>query len=238
MIKMEIVPAIDLSNGKCVRLTKGEKGTEKVYYEDPMDALAFWESYSVKRLHFVDLDGAWGEDKNKSLLKTMIKKASCKVQIGGGIRTVNQALKLIDIGADRVIIGTLAIKNPAAIKELSEKIGSERIMVALDYKGGKIATHGWTEVTNENPFEFGKRIGKYGAGYILFSSVEADGAFLGPDIENIKKMKESADIPIYAAGGIRNEEDIKKLEEIDIYGVVIGKAFYEGKIDPLILTRV
>lgn len=234
---MEIVPAIDLSNGKCVRLTKGIKGTEKIYYEDPLDALEFWESHNVERLHFVDLDGAWGSDTNKNILKRMIKKASCKVQIGGGIRTIDQAIELIDIGADRIIIGTLAIKNPPVIKELSEKIGSERIIVALDYKGGKIATHGWTEITDEDPFEFGKNISKNGAGYILFSSVEADGAFTGPDIKNIEKMINSVDIPIYAAGGIRNKEDILQLERVALHGVIVGKAFYEGKLDSSIIKR-
>jgi len=232
VIKIEIIPAIDLSGGKCVRLYKGEKGTETVYFENPLDALEFWISQGASRLHFVDLDGAWGSDINKTLLEEMIKKAAdkVKVQIGGGIRSLDAALDLIKIGADRVIIGTLAVKQPEVIEKLAEKIGREHIIVALDYKKGKIATHGWTEQTNKDPFSFGKKIAAKGAGFILFSSVEADGAFIGPDLENIKKIVNSVPIPVYAAGGVRSVEDIQKLRKTGVYGVIVGKAFYEKKI--------
>ncbi|TFG22418.1 MAG: 1-(5-phosphoribosyl)-5-[(5-phosphoribosylamino)methylideneamino]imidazole-4-carboxamide isomerase [Promethearchaeota archaeon] len=229
---MEIIPAIDISSGKCVRLYKGEKGTEKIYYENPLDALDFWISQGSQRIHFVDLDGAWGSDKNKELLKKMIKKASnkSKVQIGGGIRSLDAAKELIKIGADRVIIGTLAIKKPEIIKRLAEEVGSKHIIVALDYKQGKISTHGWTKQTDKDPFSFGKKIENLGAGYILFSSVEADGAFTGPDFGNIEKMIKSVKIPVYAAGGVRYENDVEKLKKIGTYGVIIGKAFYEEKL--------
>ena len=122
---MEIIPDIDISGGKCVRLFKGEKGTEKVYYEDPLEALNFWIKQGAKRLHFVDLDGAWGSSVNKELLNHMIKKASdiLKVQIGGGIRSFETAMEILELGADRIIIGTLAIKNPDVINELAEKVG-------------------------------------------------------------------------------------------------------------------
>ncbi len=236
---MEVVPAIDISDGKCVRLFKGKKGTETVYYENPLEALDFWINKGAKRLHFVDLDGAWGSDKNKSILKNMIKKASdkLKVQIGGGIRSYDQAIDLINIGADRIIIGTLAVKNPEIVKKLAKTISSERIIVALDYRKGKIATHGWTEQTDKDPFIFGKKISKLGAGYILFSSVEADGAFTGPDIKNIKKMVDDSSIPVYAAGGIRNKKDIETLKSIGVHGVIVGKAFYENKIPFSIITN-
>lgn len=211
---------------------KGEKGTEKIYYENPLDALDFWISQGSQRIHFVDLDGAWGSDKNKELLKKMIKKASnkSKVQIGGGIRSLDAAKELIKIGADRVIIGTLAIKQPSIIKKLADEVGSKHIIVALDYKQGKISTHGWTEQTDKDPFSFGKKIENLGAGYILFSSIEADGAFTGPDFGNIEKMVKSVKIPVYAAGGVRNEKDIENLKKIGTYGVIIGKAFYEEKL--------
>lgn len=239
---MEIIPAIDISGGKCVRLFKGQKGTEKIYYENPLDALDFWTEQGAQRIHFVDLDGAWGSDKNKKILKDMILKAkdsSLKIQIGGGIRTYEAAIELIDIGAERVIIGTLAINQPNVIKQLADKIGSERIIVALDYKEGKISTHGWTQQTNKDPFIYGKKIAELGAGYILFSSVEADGAFTGPDLKNIEKMVQSVDIPVYAAGGVRNEEDIKNLEKIGgVHGVIVGKAFYEKKLPLSILKQI
>ena len=230
---MEIIPAIDISGGKCVRLYKGQKGTEKIYYENPLDALDFWMKQDAERIHFVDLDGAWGSGKNKELLKNMVKKArikNLKVQIGGGIRNYEAAIDLINTGADRIIIGTLAVNKPEIVKKLAENVGSERIIVALDYKEGKVSIHGWTEQTDKNPFIFAKKIAKLGAGYILFSSVEADGAFTGPDIINIKKLVNSVNIPIYAAGGVRNEEDLINLKNIGVYGVIVGKAFYEEKL--------
>jgi phosphoribosylformimino-5-aminoimidazole carboxamide ribotide isomerase len=229
---MEIVPAIDISDGKCVRLFKGQKGTEKIYYEDPLDALDFWINQGSQRIHFVDLDGAWGSDKNKDLLKNMIEKVKTKmkVQIGGGIRTSEDAVELIKLGADRVILGTLAVNQPNIIKELADKIGSKHLIIALDYKAGKISTNGWTKQSNKDPFIFAKEVVKSGAGYILFSCIEADGAFTGPDFKNIKKMINTINIPVYAAGGVRNEDDILKLKNIGVHGVIIGKAFYEKKI--------
>ena len=229
---MDVIPAIDISGGRCVRLFKGQKGTEKVYFEDPLDALDFWMSNGVRRIHFVDLDGAWGADTNKNILSQMIERAAdkVKVQIGGGIRTIEIATDLVNNGVDRVIIGTMAIKSPENIKKLASKIGSEHIIVALDTRDGKIETHGWTEKTDKNPFTFGKYIEELGAGYILFSSIEADGAFTGPDIENTEKMVKSVGIPIFAAGGIRNEQDILNLKKIGVGGVIIGKAFYEERI--------
>lgn len=229
---MEVVPAIDISGGKCVRLFKGKKGTETVYFENPLEAIDFWIEKGASRLHFVDLDGAWGSDKNKTLLSSMIKKAASelKVQIGGGIRSYESAIEILELGADRVIIGTMAIKKPDIIQKLSDMRGSEKIIVALDYKQGKISTHGWTEDTNLDPFIYGKKMEEIGAGYILFSSVESDGAFTGPDLENIKKMVASVNIPIYSAGGVRNKKDLENLRETGVYGVIVGKAFYENQL--------
>jgi len=237
---MEVIPAIDISGRKCVRLYKGKKGTETVYFENPLEAIAFWIEKGAKRIHFVDLDGAWGSDRNKELFKQMIKKASdkMKIQIGGGIRSHEAAVNVIELGADRVIIGTLAVKHPDTIKKLARDLGSEHIIIALDYKKGKISTHGWTEDTDKDPFTYGKKMEEMGAGYILFSSVEADGAFIGPDLDNIKKMVRAVKIPVYAAGGVRNMEDIEKLKKTGVHGVIVGKAFYEGKLPFSIIQKV
>jgi len=239
MMSMEVIPAIDISNGKCVRLYKGMKGTEKIYYENPIEALDFWISKDASRLHIIDLDGAWGSDLNKTILRKMLNRASneIRIQVGGGIRNLDTAIDIIDAGADRIILGTLAIISPDKIKELSEKVGSERIMVAIDYKKGKVATHGWTVETEVDPFSFGKKVSDLGAGSIIFSSIEADGTLKGPDLENIEKMVEIVQgCSIYAAGGIKDIEDIKHLEEIGTKGVIIGKAFYE-KLIPISVIK-
>ena len=230
---MEIIPAIDISKGKCVRLYKGRKGTETIYFEDPLEALDFWVGHGAERLHFIDLDGAWGSDVNKNLLQNMIKKGSnkTKVQIGGGIRSIESALELIDLGADRIILGTFAIKNPKGIKKLLEIIGSDKLIVAIDYRKEKVAIQGWTELSNKNPFSFGRELEELGVNFILFSSIEADGTLSGPDFENIEKMIESVKkTSIYVAGGVRNIKDIEILKTIGVKGVIIGKAFYEHSL--------
>jgi len=230
---MEIIPAIDISNGKCVRLYKGRKGSETIYFEDPLEALDFWVGHGAERLHFIDLDGAWGSDVNKDLLQKIIKKMSnkIKIQIGGGIRSIESALKLIDLGADRIILGTFAIKNPKGVKELLELIGSDKIIVAIDYRKEKVAIQGWTELSNKNPFSFGRELEELGVRWILFSSIEADGTLSGPDFENIEKMIKSVKkTSIYVAGGVRNIKDIEILKTIGVKGVIIGKAFYEHSL--------
>jgi len=230
---MEIIPAIDVSNGKCVRLYQGLKGTEKVYYEDPLEAIEFWIKKGANRINIIDLDGAWGSDINKMLFKNMIKKASnkLKIQVGGGIRDIEAASNLIKIGVDRIIIGTIAIKEPKIVQKLVKMIGTNRIIVAIDYHSEKIAIQGWTKLSNKNPFTFGKKIEKMGVRYILFSSIKADGTLTGPDFQNIQKMIRTVKkASLYVAGGVRNTEDLDKLTKIGVKGVVIGKAFYEQTI--------
>jgi len=170
----------------------------------------------------------------------MINKASnkVKIQIGGGIRSIDSAIDLVKLGVDRVIIGTLAVKQPETISELVKKIGSEHLIIALDYKQGKIAISGWTEEFNETPFSFAKKVINLGAINILFSSVEADGTFSGPDVKNIKIMVNNiGSANLYVAGGIRNEKDIKKLKKMSIKGVIVGKAFYEHLLSPSIIKQ-
>jgi phosphoribosylformimino-5-aminoimidazole carboxamide ribotide isomerase len=207
---MEIIPAIDISNGKCVRLYKGKKGTETIYFEDPLKALEFWIGHGAKRLNFIDLDGAWGSNVNKELLQKMIMQASnrIKIQVGGGIRSIESALKLIDLGVDRIIIGTFAIKNPKGVKDLLKIIGPDKIIIAIDYRQEKVAIQGWTELSNKNPFSFGRELEKLGVKFILFTSIEADGTLSGPDFENIEKM-------------------INSVKQTNIYVAIIGKAFYD-----------
>jgi phosphoribosylformimino-5-aminoimidazole carboxamide ribotide isomerase len=237
---MEIIPAIDVSNGKCVRLFQGVKGSEKIYFEDPLEALDFWINIGAKRIHFIDLDGAWGSDINKALFKALIKKASTKlkIQVGGGIRDVESALDLIKIGVDRIILGTIAIKEPKLVQKLVNMIGPDKVIIAIDYQDEKIAIQGWTKLSNENPFSFGKKIEKLGVKLILFSSVDADGTLAGPDFQNIKKMKKTLKMAsIYVAGGVRNLDDLDVLKKIGVKGVIIGTAFYEQKLPYTIIKN-
>jgi phosphoribosylformimino-5-aminoimidazole carboxamide ribotide isomerase len=237
---MEIIPAIDVSNGKCVRLFQGVKGSEKIYFEDPLEAIDFWINMGAKRIHIIDLDGAWGSDTNKALIKTLIKKASTKlkIQVGGGIRDEDSALDLINIGVDRIILGTIALKEPKLVQKLVNMIGSDKVIIAIDYRDEKIAIQGWTKLSNKNPFSFGKKIEKLGVKLILFSSVDADGTLAGPDFQNIKKMKKTLKMAsLYVAGGVRNLDDLEVLKKIGVKGVIIGKAFYEQKLPYTIIKN-
>lgn len=223
-----------------MRLFKGQKGSEIVYYESPLDAIDFWVEQQASRLHFVDLDGAWGSNINRALLMEMIEKASSKVkvQIGGGIRSVKDAIELIELGVDRIVLGTLAVNHPEKIKELVSILPTGSIIIAIDYRQNKIAIHGWTKITKENPFAFAKKMLRLGANYVLFSSIEADGTLTGPDIQNIKMMvKIVGEDHLFIAGGIRNEKDIKKLNNLGVAGVIIGKAFYEHQIPTSIIKK-
>ncbi|MFX0098915.1 MAG: 1-(5-phosphoribosyl)-5-[(5-phosphoribosylamino)methylideneamino]imidazole-4-carboxamide isomerase [Candidatus Hodarchaeota archaeon] len=229
----QVIPAIDLREGKCVRLSKGVIGTETVYYEDPVDALKHWISLGTKWIHVVDLDAATGIGNNRDTIKKLISEAGddAGIQVGGGIRSFEIACMYLDLGVKRIVIGTAAMKDPGLIKKLSEKYSPGRLIVALDHKDEKVQVKGWTEDSGKDIYEMGAVMRENGAGFILFSSVEADGAFTGPDFATTSKMVNSAGIPIFAAGGTRDLKDIKVLRELGASGVIVGKALYEGKID-------
>jgi len=228
-----VIPAIDIREGRCVRLYQGELGTETTYYEKPVDALKHWLSLGAKLIHVVDLDAATGIGNNRSIIKNIVISAGKKadIQVGGGIRTAEVARDLLGIGVKRIALGTAAVKDPALVSQLASEHGSEAIIVALDHKGGKVQIKGWTEDSGKDVLELGSIMAENGAGYILLSAVEADGTFAGPDFDTTARLIERTSIPVLAAGGTRNLEDIARLREIGAAGVVIGKALYEGQID-------
>nr|MDO8110704.1 1-(5-phosphoribosyl)-5-[(5-phosphoribosylamino)methylideneamino]imidazole-4-carboxamide isomerase [Candidatus Sigynarchaeota archaeon] len=228
-----VIPAIDLRQGQCVRLTKGEIGTETMYYEKPVDALKHWMALGAKTIHIVDLDAATGIGNNQAVIKDLVASAGRKadIQVGGGIRTMEIAETYITMGVKRIVMSTAAIKKPAIVKQLADKHGASKIIVALDHKDEKVQVKGWTEDSGKNIYDMAKIMVENGAGFILLSAVEADGAFAGPDFKTTAKLIKVVKIPVLAAGGTRNLEDIAKLRDIGAAGVVIGKALYEGKID-------
>ncbi len=230
----QVIPAIDLRDGKCVRLTKGEIGTETTYFENPVDALKNWTRMGAKTIHIVDLDAATGIGSNKNLIKYLLemKGNGVSIQVGGGVRTAEIADDYLSLGVERVVMGTAAVKHPNLIRDLARRHGSEKIIVALDHKQGNVQIKGWTEDSGKDIYSTAKQLEDKGAGWILLSAVEADGAFTGPDIGTTKQMVETVGIPVLAAGGTRNLEDIIALrDKAGASGVVIGKALYEGRID-------
>lgn len=228
---MIIIPAVDLKNGKCVQLVQGEPGTEQVIIDNPEEVALQWVQKGAKRLHVVDLDGALGSGENLSIVKKIIEKSEVPIQVGGGIRTLDDARRLLDAGISTVIIGTMAIKNPEYIEQLSEEYGSERICVSLDSKDNKVVTHGWTEFTDKTPLEYAKIFEEKGAGSILFTNVDVEGLLNGIDLNPIKELLSNLSIPIIYSGGITSLDDLKVLSELETDYVVIGSALYKGLIN-------
>ncbi|MEE3324352.1 1-(5-phosphoribosyl)-5-[(5-phosphoribosylamino)methylideneamino]imidazole-4-carboxamide isomerase [Methanosphaera sp.] len=228
---MIIIPAVDLKNGKCVQLVQGEPGTEQVIIDNPDEVAMNWIQKGAKRLHVVDLDGALGSGENLNIVKKIIEKSQVPVQMGGGIRTLDDAKKLLDAGITTVIIGTMAIKNPEYIEQLSEEYGSERICVSLDSKDNKVVTHGWTEFTDKSPLEYAKIFEEKGAGSILFTNVDVEGLLKGIDLKPVKELLSNLSIPIIYSGGITSLDDLKVLYDLGTDYVVIGSALYKGVIN-------
>jgi len=224
---LQLIPAIDLQNGKCVRLFKGLQGTEKIYADDPLKMLYYWEDLGAEFIHIVDLDGAFGKNDNRELIKLMVESAISRIEVGGGIRTIESALELYSWGVERIIVGTAAVKDFSFVSRLVAEIGSMHVMVALDHRAEKILIKGWKESTDLNIYKIGKIMEEKGAGWILLSSAEYDGTLEGPDISSIDQFSKSIKIPVIAAGGISSLEDIKKVAMTNASGIIIGKALYE-----------
>lgn len=227
-----IIPAVDIKNGKCVQLVQGEPGTEQVMIENPHEVAKSWENRGARLLHVIDLDGAFGDrKKNADLIKKILDEVNIPVQVGGGIRTKEDAIRLLEMGINKVILGTMAIENPENVRELSEEFGKERIIVALDSKDSRVVVKGWTEKTSKNAPQYGKIFEKKGAGGILFTNVDYEGLLNGFDINPLLELLNSVDIPVIYSGGITSLEDIEKVSKTRAAGIVIGSALYKGKIN-------
>lgn len=238
---MIIIPAVDIKNGKCVQLVQGKPGTEMVVIDNPVEVALSWQEKGAKVLHLIDLDGAFGDKRrNQNLISQMVEELSIPIEMGGGIRNREDAIKLLDIGIDRIILGTMAIENPDEVQMLSEEFGSERIIVALDSKDSEVVIRGWTEKTRKTAPQLGKLMEKKGAGSILYTNVDVEGLLEGFHIEPLLELLEAINIPVLYSGGVTSLQDIKKLADTDVQGVVIGSALYKGKLrfeDALVYQR-
>lgn len=229
---MRIYPAIDIKDGKCVRLTQGRFDDVTVYGSSPVEMAKKWEDCGADFIHVVDLDGALdGKWTNGEIIKEICTNVKAKVQTGGGIRTMDDIKMRLDSGIWRVIIGTAAVKNPEFVKEAVKTFGAEHIVVGIDAKDGYVATHGWEKVSDKTAIDFAKQMANLGVKTIVYTDIATDGMLTGPNKAAMSEMATSVNIDIIASGGIGSEEDIFSLEDSGVEGVIVGRALYTKRVD-------
>lgn len=227
---MILYPAIDIRNGRCVRLLQGKEEHVTVYDHDPVAVAENWVKKGAKRLHVVDLDGAFtGTPQNKGIVREIIQRTGIPIQIGGGIRSLESAEEWLDAGADRIVLGTSAVKQPELVAVLAEKFG-ERIVISLDCWQGMICVDGWVESSDLEAVTFANKLYGMGIRTIVYTDITRDGTLEGPNLAELKNMKEKTAMNVIASGGVSNAADVQALAEIGVYGVIVGKALYEGRI--------
>jgi len=228
---MKLFPAIDLYDGKAVRLYKGDYNEMTVYSENPIEIAYDFENKGAKYIHIVDLEGARdGTTPNIEIVKEIANKTSLFTEIGGGIRSIDTVKAYIESGIDRVILGTAAVKDEQFLLE-AVKLYGEKIAVGVDIKDGFVAIKGWTEASNYDCFDFCEKMQKIGVKTLICTDISKDGAMQGTNRELYKDLSRKFNIDITASGGVSSIEDIKALRELNLYGAIIGKAYYIGAID-------
>ena len=239
---MDIIPAIDLKSGKCVRLLQGRDDATTEYSADPVAVAQEWVAQGARRLHVVNLDGAFGRSsKNFEIVKEIVAAVDAKIQFGGGLRSKEAIDHALAAGCDRVVIGTAAVANPVLLQQALSDHGTDRVIVALDASRGKVATHGWQTVSEENVVDCARRVHQFGAGQILYTDISRDGMMNGPDLSTLIALCATG-VTIIASGGISSNDDVLSiiaLRQPAINGVIIGKALYEKRISlPTLLNQI
>ncbi len=225
-----IIPAVDVSRGKCVRLTKGRIEDTKVYFEDPLDAAKQWEGEGAQALHIIDLDAAIGIGDNADVVKRIIKGIGIPSEVGGGIRSVSKAKDYADAGAQRIIFGTAALELKF-VRDAMLAIGREHVMAAVDHLMGRVAIKGWKELVQIDAIDLCRRLEEIGVSSFMMTAIDRDGAMKGPNIDYSFKAASSLKADIYLAGGFTTLNDLILLKGSNIKGVIVGKALYERTLD-------
>ena len=233
-LEMIIIPAIDLIDGKCVRLTKGDYGTSRVYNEDPVETARAFQRAGAKRIHIVDLDAARADGNNRRVIKKIQASVDCLVETGGGIRTDDDVKELVDCGITRMIAGTVLAKNPDLVAGWISKYG-KYFIAGIDALNGEVKVSGWEKGSGLTDTQLAKTSADMGIISIVYTNIDRDGMLSGPDIDNTLRIAEEAGIPVILSGGISSADDIKEASERGrgkgISGIITGKAVYEGRID-------
>ena len=237
---MKIFPAIDIKNGKCVRLTKGDFKSEKIYNTNPVDQAEIFSNAGFKYLHIIDLDGALeGSLINIEIIKEIVKKFNFKIEMGGGIRSKDSVARLLDIGIEKIILGTAAIKDKSFLETCCKNF-PKNIALSLDARKNKIATSGWREQTQINIFDFLITVKDYGISRLIYTDIDRDGTNTGPNLEDSYEIAERFNLPVIISGGISSMNDINKIikDNKKIEGIIVGKALYENRVKIEELSKI
>ena len=231
---MEVIPAIDLLDGKCVRLYQGDYARSQVFNENPVEVARQWVEQGATRLHVVDLDGAkQGKSVNLAAIEAIAQAIAIPVQVGGGLRERNSVAQLLDLGVQRVILGTVAVEQPELVSELCQEF-PQQIVVGIDARNGKVATRGWLETSSLKATELAQRMAQQGAAAIIYTDIHRDGTLSGPNLEALKELAQAIAIPVIASGGVSSLTDLLSLlslESLGVTGAIVGKAIYTGDVD-------
>jgi phosphoribosylformimino-5-aminoimidazole carboxamide ribotide isomerase len=228
---MKIFPAIDIKDGKCVRLVKGDFKNKTVYEISPVEQASKYKDHGFKNLHIVDLDGALtGETVNLDIIKDIVNKFDLKVEIGGGIRNLTSIQKYIDTGVDKVILGSSAIKDKNFLKEACQKFPN-KIALGLDAKDGYLSVSGWKENSNQLTLDYLNEVNDYGFSRLIYTDINKDGMKQSPNFEETSKVASKSNCPVIISGGVSSIDDVKKAKDLkNIEGIIVGKAIYDGDI--------
>lgn len=229
---MQLYPAIDMKNGKCVRLRQGAFQEMTVYSDAPEKVAAYWQEQGAAFLHLVDLDGALaGHSVNEPVIRKIAEAASVPIQLGGGIRTRETVERMLSLGVKRVIIGTKAVERPEFLQELTREFGAEAIVAGVDAKDGMVAIQGWETVSNVHALDLCRKMKEFGVRHIVYTDISRDGMLSGPNIEATKHLTQETGLDVIASGGVSCMEDLERLYQAGISGAIIGKALYEKRVD-------
>ena len=226
---MKIIPAIDLMDGRVVRLVKGDPNNKTVYSSNPLEIAKKWQSAGADMLHIVDLDATLGRGSNLEIIKKMLSELNVPVEVAGGLRDESTILEIGKI-ADRIVLGTLAFKDKETVLKISDSLGKKKIVISVDQIDGKIAVDGWQQSTETTVLDGMNEFLQLGFSEFLLTSISRDGTMEGPDIESLQKACSLENANVIASGGISGIDDVKQLKKLNPYGVILGKALYENKI--------
>jgi phosphoribosylformimino-5-aminoimidazole carboxamide ribotide isomerase len=229
---LEVIPSIDLRGGRVVRLYQGDYDRETAYSDDPVAVALHWENAGAPRIHVVDLDGAaTGSPINLAIVEEIVSRVALPVQVGGGIRDMATAERLLSTGVQRVVFGTAAIRDPALVRDACRKLGVEHIVVGIDARDGSVAVQGWTESSDATAADLANSMAVAGVARFIYTDIGVDGTLAGPNIQAVVDLMKAVGKPIISAGGIGSLADLEQLAQVGVEGAILGSALYRGTVD-------